>query len=247
MSTIEILEKCTVDGNVVKLPNIQLERSSYMEVKKKLEGIGGKWKGGKTSGFVFPSCPKQLLNNIQGGEKINLKKDFQFFDTPDYLCDKLVELAGIEENHLVLEPSAGQGAIVKAIHRAHNRMKVFCYELMDQNTIELLKIGTGSLTVLGNDFLKNQNEYLFDRIVANPPFTKNQDIDHVMHMYKHLNKGGRLVSIMGKGWTFREGNKEKEFRSFLEQKSAIVEDIQKGAFKSSGTMVETVIVIIDKN
>ncbi len=246
MSTIEILEKCTIEGNIVKLPNIQLERSSYMEVKKKLEGIGGKWKGGKTSGFAFPSCPKQLLSSIQGGEKINLKKDFQFFATPDDLCDRLVELARVHHKHLVLEPSAGRGAIVKAIHRAHNRMKVFCYELMDQNTIELLKIGTGSLTILGNDFLENKNDYLFDRIIANPPFAKNQDIDHVMHMYKHLKNGGRLVSIMGKGWTFREGKKEKEFRSFVENVSAVVQDVEKGAFKSSGTMVETVIVIIDK-
>jgi hypothetical protein len=38
---------------VVKLPNQQLDRKEYLEVKKKLELIGGKWKGGKIQGFEF--------------------------------------------------------------------------------------------------------------------------------------------------------------------------------------------------
>lgn len=44
METKEILIQCTVEGNVVKLPSVQLERKEYLEVKKHLELIGGKWK-----------------------------------------------------------------------------------------------------------------------------------------------------------------------------------------------------------
>ena len=99
MTKEEVLQKCTVEGNVVKLPNVQLDRNEYLEVKKALELIGGKWKGGKVFGFVFATDPTDLLAEIANGEKQNLKKEFQFFATPEKLADELVELhrvGGIE-------------------------------------------------------------------------------------------------------------------------------------------------------
>lgn len=53
MEAKEILNQCTVEGNVVKLPGVQLERKKYIEVKKHLELIGGKWKGGVKSKVLF--------------------------------------------------------------------------------------------------------------------------------------------------------------------------------------------------
>ncbi len=45
MSKEEVLQQCTIEGNIVKLPSITLDRKNYLEVKKSLELIGGKWKG----------------------------------------------------------------------------------------------------------------------------------------------------------------------------------------------------------
>ena len=45
MTKEQVLQDCTIEGNVVKLPNIQLDRKDYQEVAKALELIGGKWKG----------------------------------------------------------------------------------------------------------------------------------------------------------------------------------------------------------
>ena len=42
MKTKEVLQQCTVEGNVIKLPNIQLNREEYLKVKKQLELIGMK-------------------------------------------------------------------------------------------------------------------------------------------------------------------------------------------------------------
>ncbi len=64
MNKTEILQKCTVDGNIVRLPEGQLDRKLYQEVAKALELIGGKWKGGKVMGFVFPTDPTELLEQI---------------------------------------------------------------------------------------------------------------------------------------------------------------------------------------
>jgi len=92
----EYLKDVIIEGNLVKLPLGQLDRKEYMEVKKKLELIGGKWKGGNTQGFVFEQDPKELLDKVCEGENINLKKEFQFFETPEKIADKLVYYADHE-------------------------------------------------------------------------------------------------------------------------------------------------------
>jgi hypothetical protein len=246
MTKEEILQKCTVVGNIVKLPEGQLDRKLYMEVAKSLELIGGKWKGGSVMGFVFPTDPTDLLSQISNGEKRNLKKEFQFFGTPEGLADKLVELANIRYYDIVCEPSAGQGAIVKSILKNGDITRyesyVRGYELMPLNQTFLSKIE--GFRLLGEDFLKC--EYTFDRIVANPPFSGNQDIDHIKMMYDHLSEGGRLVSMASKHWVLSTNKKETDFRNWLKEVGAETEDVPAGTFKESGTNVETVIVIINK-
>jgi phosphosulfolactate phosphohydrolase-like enzyme len=86
MTKQEVLQKCTVAGNVIKLPTEQLDRKIYGEVKLALEKIGGKWKGGKVFGFEFEQNPTELLSQLADGEKVNLKKEFQFYPTHRRFC-----------------------------------------------------------------------------------------------------------------------------------------------------------------
>lgn len=242
---IETLKNSTIEGMIVKLPEGQLDRKIYVEVKNKLELIGGKWKGGKISGFVFNEDPTELLQQIASGEKRNLKKEFQFFATPDHLADQLVELAEIEAGMEILEPSAGQGAIIKAIHRQlFDSYTVWAFEMMPVNQTFLNKIV--GCRVLGSDFL-TECDTSFDRIIANPPFAKNQDITHVRKMFDQLKPGGRLVSIMSKHWQWASNKKEVEFRKWLEDNNAEIHEIDAGEFKESGTSIATCIVVIDKD
>jgi hypothetical protein len=240
----EVLQKCTIEGNIIKLPNTQLDRKLYQEVAKSLELIGGKWKGGKVYGFVFETDPTNLLEEIANGEKRNLKKEFQFFATPETLANKLVYLANINQNDTILEPSAGQGAIIKAINKVCDIVPD-CYELMDVNTIILNKSGL-KFNLIGDDFLKNDGKK-YSKIIANPPFTKNQDIDHLKEMYKCLSYGGRLVCVTSESWINGSNKKQIEFKKWLEDIKAQVLDIEKGTFKESGTNVGAKIVIINKN
>lgn len=242
MTKNEVLQKCTVDGLIVKLPNEQLDRKLYIEVAKALELIGGKWKGGKIAGFVFLQDPSDLLSEIANGKERNLKKEYQFFETPSELADRLVELADIKPHDDILEPSAGQGAIVKAIQRKISDKRVYGYELMDVNCMFLNKIN--NFRLLGNDFLSESSK--FDKIIANPPFSNNQDIDHIKKMYDSLRDGGRLVSIASSHWLLSENKKEKDFKEWLIKTNAEIIDIPKGTFKDSGTLVGGTIIIINK-
>lgn len=244
MTKEEVLKQCTVEGNVVKLPDIQLDRKLYMDVAKALQLIGGKWKGGKTFGFVFDENPTEYLEQIAGGEKRNLKKEFQFFATPDSLADRLIELADIMPVNRVLEPSAGQGAIIKAIHRKQPKVIVDYCELMPLNKTYLEKLS--NVNWIGDDFLLLSDVLKYDRIIANPPFAKNQDIDHTLKMYNHLNSGGRMVVIVSKHWQSSSNSKGTQFRKWLNDVNAKTEEISEKTFKESGTTIATVILTIDK-
>ena len=239
----QVLQNCTVEGNVVKLPAGQLDRKLYQEVAKALQLIGGKWVGGKVFGFVFASDPSELLEEIASGEKRNLKKEFQFFATPEKLADKLVELADLLPQDTILEPSAGQGAIVEAIRRSGHDGLIHCIEIMQANSIILCN---KRITHDNCDFLLFPFKVKYSKIIANPPFTKNQDIDHIYKMYECLAVGGRLVSIASESWVNGTQKKQVEFREWLNNVNAEVLDIERGAFKESGTMVGGKIIIINK-
>lgn len=240
----EILKKCTVEGHTVKLPPGQLDRKLYQDVAKSLELIGGKWKGGKVMGFVFQQDPSELLADIASGEKRNLKKEFQFFGTPKDIAYEMVREAHIETSDIVLEPSAGQGAIINAIHALHPGHMVNYFELMPLNQKILSDIP--STRFAGSDFLKC-NDRQWDKIIANPPFAKNQDIDHIRHMYDVLKPGGRIVTISSQHWQYSDNKKEKSFREWLyDDLEASVNGYGTGAFGESGTQVATFLIIIDK-
>lgn len=226
------------------LPPGQLDRKTYQDVAKALEGIGGKWNK-KAGGFVFPHDPTDLLSEIQGGKKRDIQKEFQAFFTPQALAEEIAWQLFMPRTGAVrvLEPSAGQGALVKAIHMVNPDALIDVYELNPQNRPALDAL---NVTFLAEDFMTHESGAIYDFILANPPFTKNQDIDHFRKMYEHLSPGGRMAVIMSKHWQLSDNKKEKAFRGWLENEGAEISDIPAGAFKESGTNVATCLVILDK-
>lgn len=234
------ISKMIVNGNRLELPKNE-HFSNYAQVKTALVKAGGKY---KKNGFEFTSPAEAIKLRLVGGEKIDDKKKFQFFATPEPLAMQLVDLADIGVNDRVMEPSAGQGAIADVIV---NTIPVtcFCIELMPENVKILID---KDHNVYEGDFLKyNKSDIdVFDKIVANPPFTKNQDIDHIRHMYELLDNGGRLVSLSSKSWVTGSQKKQVAFREWLFELGAEMIDVDEGSFKQSGTNVGGMIIIINK-
>ena len=88
--------------------------------------------------------------------------------------------------------------------------------------------------------------YKLHAIVMNPPFTRSQDIAHVLHAYKFLAPGGKLVAIMSPGHTFRQDKKATEFRDWLGNLTHTVTALPAGTFKAAGTMVSSVLLCVEK-
>lgn len=251
MQTVkEVLQRSSITGSVLKLPGVQLDRKLYLDTKKQLEQFGGKWTGGKTQGFVFNHNAMDIVKKFCAeGEEQNIKKDFQYFETPPALARVMVSLADIGPKDSVLEPSAGQGAIIKAINAIHPKLIVCYCELMPLNQRilqELIKDRKIKATKVEEDFLRLQMEGFFNKIVANPPFRFNADIDHILQMFKMCKSGGRIVTVASTHWERGTGRKEQRFRDWLKDLNAKIDDVDAGTFKDAGTNIETRLIVIDK-
>jgi len=241
----EVLTGLRIEGMTAYLPPTQLDRKVYLEVKGRLELIGGKWKGGRVGGFVFPQDPSALINDLRAGKKRNLKKEFQFFETPPTVAEMLVRLAQITAINSILEPSAGQGAIVKAIRNVFPTAEVDCYELMKINRRILAQVEGAN--IVGEDFFSSDSKE-YARVIANPPFSHNQDIDHIRRMYdQHLEPGGRLVTVASTSWRHGLQKKQTAFRDWVEENGDCrIIELEGGAFSDSGAEVAAVVLVIDK-
>lgn len=241
-TVLDILGNCEVQDNVLYLPNVQLDRADYTAVNKVLEALGGKWNR-KAKGHVFDHCPADDIEAvILTGEFTDKKKEYQFFPTPADLAERLCDLAEISGSTTVLEPSCGQGNIADAVW-SRGPAKLLGIEL--NVDMEKYLAQKPYETRVGLDFLQYSEE-AWDRIVMNPPFTRQQDIDHVLKAYEVLAPGGILVSVMSVSPFFRSNKKSVEFRAFLDDVGAEVDELPEGAFKESGTMVRTCVVKIRK-
>ncbi|MHB8118636.1 MAG: SAM-dependent methyltransferase [Methanothrix sp.] len=244
-----ILSTARVEGNCVKLTcgNLSVTkegRKLYLEVNDALVAIGGKWNR-KVGGHVFDCDPSERLDNaILTGEVTPPSKN-GYFPTPRAIVEKLIQFADIQPGQNVLEPSAGRGAIATELY--HQGANVFACELLPDNRKALLESGMPSIDLFSEpDFMKLETAEFFDRVVMNPPFERQQDIDHVLKAYSMLKVGGVLVSIMSAGVSFREDRKAKMFRAFLELVGGDIIPLPDGSFKESGTNVNTCIVVVPK-
>ena len=248
----------------------RLERKLYEEVNAALSALGGKWVGRKVQGHVFDADPSEAIGAVvETGEFVDPKKLYQFFETPPELAARLVEMAAIEPGMKVLEPSAGKGAIAGAVVEVmpDHVHQLICVEVNPSMAERLRE----RFTVMEADFLgvTFRPERLFERVVMNPPFAGQADIDHVRHAFDLLKPGGRLVSVMSSGVLFRENAKTVAFRewcgladqagpqlnengdrlSWDSSASGVagrVEKLPAGTFAASGTGVNAVVLVLDK-
>ena len=231
---LNILANSKLEDNQLFLPEGQLDRKLYVAVNKVLAAIGGKWNR-SSKAHIFSCSPAETIDNMLiTGEYTNEKKEFQFFETPLQLARKLVAMAEIMDGETVCEPSAGKGKIAEHLPTKTTT----CFEL-NSNNREYLK---GKLfNVEGDDFL--QSEKMFDVFVANPPFTKQQDIDHVNHMISLANR--RVVSVMSASVLFRDNKKTVNFRDMIAELDGTIEMLPEDSFRESGTKVNTCVVCVD--
>lgn len=179
----------------------------------------------------------QKLQKLE--EEIRFSPIPGFFPTPPALIQRMIAVANLNAEMVVLEPSAGKGDICDAILKSCPGIIVECFEINPKLREILLLKGHN---VLGPDCLNPPHVDSWDCIIMNPPFENGQDIDHVRAMYDRLNQTcgwGKLVAIMSTGAFYRKDKKATEFREWLSTVDHAVEDIGPDAFKGRDVFRET--------
>lgn len=148
--------------------------------------------------------PDYIIYFMSRAKKSNTREPFDFYSTPTWCVHRLLEKVQFPSAGYWLEPSAGNGAIVKAIHSFKGN-RVFNSPLPSNIHVveiqEQLKEDLQALTpnVYVGDFLK----YDFTKIsatgqkaevcIGNPPY--NQALPIIQHALKQANTVCMLLRI----------------------------------------------------
>jgi phospholipid N-methyltransferase len=168
----------------------------------------------------------------------------QLFQTPVWLAEKMVYLAGLSVSSNewidVLEPSAGMGRIVDIIYR----------NLLGGGTIAVMELNTemayylhsryrhySTINVKQGDFLEDTIYEKYDRIIMNPPFGNADDIKHIMKAYSLLKPNGRLVALCADG-----SRQHTKLMPMVDSWESLGVDV----FKEEGTGVRVALIEISK-
>ena len=171
----------------------QLSTKEWAKVRTCMDNIGGKWEQ-TTQSWLFPFDVSRLASIIHE-KKFNLFSHYQFFETPEWLIDGFMsrQLQVIGGSYFdgikALEPSAGQGAIVKFL-QSWGVTPDYC-EVMPEN-LEIIRHRTG-LGPICEDFFKLDKTNYYDLVFANPPFNKFDK--HFAKMVEVCKPGGYICTL----------------------------------------------------
>jgi hypothetical protein len=229
---------------IMPLPE-KISDEVYDEIAAVVRSIGGTWSE-RHQAFCFNYDPSRKLQEIVNTgvffltEESLWREKRQFYPTPADVVKSMVMMAEISEEHIVLEPSAGHGAILDLLPNKNNIVAV---EIDKRNLAELKAKGYNPIW---KDFLKVSG-LLVDRVVMNPPFSNFQDVKHVCHALDMLKVGGILVAVINENTLYR--SEHPDCKPYMERIMAYKPEIiilDEGTFAESDTMIRTAILKIKK-
>lgn len=179
-----------------------------------------------------------------------LSTDLAFYPTPKAAVGKL--LRDVTPRGRVLEPSAGDGAIVEALLASGKATQVTAVEVHPGRVATLRqRFMDPRLHVLPANFLELQPTGDYDLVVMNPPFAGTHWMAHVVHAWEFLKPSGTLLAVLPATAEVGTSAKHAEFHAWIEARrgrysSRPWTSLPPESFAASGTRVNTVILRLDK-
>ncbi|WBO23964.1 DNA methyltransferase family protein [Sphingomonas abietis] len=244
----DVLRRSEIDGAMLRLPGGKLERPLYDAVDKTLKALGGKWNRSKAAHVFDRPIADEIAASLDGGIAIDVKKTNEQFFTPALIAARMCDEVDLRADDHVLEPSAGAGSLLGL------PMEIGCFisaveidARLAENLSEVLH-GRHGAGVWNADFLDWQPAVRapITVVLMNPPFSGGKDVRHVRRAWDFLAPGGRMAAIMGEHAFFAADRASQDFRMWLGNIGARVENLPAGTFKESGTMVGARLVVATK-
>ena len=196
----------------------------------------------------------KLNNLIKIGEIVisdtdEFKRQTEFYSTPKDIVKLMIDKIELKDgiNYKILEPSAGRGNILEEIVKHTDD-----YIALEKNRVNyqtLIDNGYKAMNISFEIYAKRlQNKIgnieIFDRVVMNPPFSS--DIKHLILGFKMLKPSGLIASIISENSFYRNDTNSIRLREYIKQYKKEVIELPSKTFASSGTNVETMLVILKK-
>ncbi len=192
------------------------------------------------------AAPREARTDDFLGTALVPWKDLQFFATPAAVVTQLLDGAYLGPKHLVLEPSAGRGSIVREVVKTG--AGCHAVEIHPTRCAELFKID-GCFAHCEN-FLTWKAAPVYDCVVMNPPFAGIHWMGHVRHAWDLLKPGGRLRAVLPASAEVNESKAHLAFRRWAERESRDSwgqwRALPPESFAETGTRIQTVILTMDK-
>lgn len=187
-------------------------------------------------GEVLPDAA--TVNEKPTGTAVSTK--LQFYATPPAAVDHLLRNLSFKPGSTVLEPSAGEGAIMR-------RIPTDCVI----TAVEVHPVRAAYCGAICANFLtwKGPLDH-FDYVLMNPPFSGTHWMDHVRKAFTHLAPKGTLRAILPASAEVNETRAHLEFRAWVDKTKGRYDrpwtSLPPESFASSGTNVQTVILEMTK-
>lgn len=238
-----------------------LPAKDFKECDKVLKLLGFSWNRKRGGHVKDGSDARSVIEQAcQAGSVVDEKKTFQFYPTDPEAATNMVSLLhrfiGVEldngKSPVILEPSAGAGALILALRESDSHARVVAVELDPRHADALSKFENCELHQA--DFLTWRSDELFDGILANPPYTANQDIRHVAAMLGLLAKGGVLVVALPANILQRSNKEAQALRARIgvgegetDREFQLLHEELYGRHKASGSGALTSILVIRRS
>ncbi|MEV0778900.1 SAM-dependent methyltransferase [Streptomyces sp. NPDC050428] len=131
---------------------------------------------------------------------------------PQSIAELLWDTLPPQKGSLVLEPSAGHGAL--AAEGAARGCVMDCYEIDSHRAAEITR--TGLARHVGNaDFLTVPARPEYDAVVMYPPHRRDLAVKHILHAHRFLRPGGVLAALVSPNIEHAAGARGQELRDLL--------------------------------
>jgi hypothetical protein len=219
--TLEIFQGCRLEsmGDIWWVDGIPtgMEREDYNRFQNTLGQLRGQWSR-KHQKHIFEFDAREIWAKAIATQALPPINPYAFFPTPEVLIALMLEWSGLpfespNETH-ILEPSAGDGRIAKAIRKHLPTAIIDCVEL-DPTNQEILS--AQEFNLVGDNFESFKPDRLYHYILMNPPFQKDKYIKHVQRAFDMLMPNGVLMAVVPtsyrykpsvRNWIFERGDAE---------------------------------------
>ncbi|WP_310425377.1 class I SAM-dependent methyltransferase [Chamaesiphon sp. VAR_48_metabat_135_sub] len=184
-----------------------VDRLAQFSIKSKYEAIAAvKLLDSLCFGNPAPEIDRSLEKANELRRRAIYTKVPDFFPTPKEVIDRMLQIARIDSSHRVLDPSAGSGDLCLAIRKLG--AVIDCFEINSDLHQALTLL---DFQPLDRDFLFATPRPMYDRVLMNPPFSKDAYIDHVRAAYDWLAPGGELVAVLPSGYQSSRSLQRRNF------------------------------------